>query len=43
MTRLDALIVATAEAHGLAVVTRDREDFRGAGVPGSRSSWDRGE
>lgn len=29
---VDGLIAATAEAHGLAVVTRNRKDFHGTGV-----------
>lgn len=29
---VDGLIAATAEAHGLAVVTRNRKDFQGTGV-----------
>ena len=29
----DAMIAATARAHGMSIATRDRNDFAGAGVP----------
>lgn len=33
VSMLDALIAATAETHGLTVVTRNRKDFAATGVP----------